>query len=114
MYGDRDIAKLLSAACHARWPGRHIAGLAEKLDCSKAAAAFWLSARRRMPAKKMDEFADSLRQTADALNAFARGIAECAEQLRLRGRRPRGFQLLKEDGTDRRWRGGKGKTRRSA
>jgi hypothetical protein len=113
MYSDRDIARLISAACHSRWPGRHIAGLAEKLDCSKTAVAFWLSGRRRMPAKKMDEFAESLRWSADALNGFARGIADAAERVRLRGRRPRGFQLLKEDGTDRRWRGGRGKNRRS-
>ena len=114
MYSDHDIARLLSEACRARWPGRHIAGLAVKLDCSKSAVTHWLSGRRRMPAEKMTEFAESLRQSADVLNGFARGIAEAAEQVRLRGRRPRGFQLLKEDGTDRRWRGGKGQTRRSA
>jgi len=109
MSTDREIARLLTAACHTRWPGRHVAGLAEKLDCSKATVASWLSGRRNMPAEKMSEFAESLRQSAGALNDLARGIAGAAVQVRLRGRRPRGFQLLKEDGTDRRWRGGRGK-----
>jgi hypothetical protein len=113
MYSDHDIARLISEACHARWPGRHIAGLAEKLDCSKAATAFWLSGRRNMPAEKMTEFAEYLRESAEVLKDLALGIGGAAEQVRLRGRRPRGFQLLKEDGTDRRWRGGKGKTRYS-
>ena len=111
MYSDHDIAKLLGAACHARWPGRHVAGLAKQLDCSKTAVAFWISGRRKMPPNKMGEFAQSLRESADVLNGFARGIDEAAEQVRLRGRRPRGFQLLKDDGTDRRWRGGRGKKR---
>ena len=59
MYSDHDIARLLSEACHSRWPGRHIAGPAEKFGWSKTTVAFWLSARRRMPAKKMDEFAET-------------------------------------------------------
>ena len=113
---DCDIAWLLSEACHTRWPGRHIAGPAEKFGYSKTAVAFWLSGRRRMPAKKMTEFADSLRETADVLTGFAGGIADAADQVRLRGRRARGFQMVKDwDGTgvenDRRWRGGKGKKR---
>jgi hypothetical protein len=119
MYSDRDIARLLSEACHARWPGRHIAGPAEKFGWSKASVANWHTARRRMPAKKMADFATSLRETADVLNGLAGGIAEAAEQLRLRGRRPRGFQKVQDwDGTgiecDRRWRGGRGKKRGTA
>ena len=119
MYSDHDIARLISEACHARWPGRHIAGLAEKLGCSKTAVAFWHSGRRRMPPKRMDEFAESLRWSADVLNGLARGIADAADRVRLRGRRARGFQKVQDwDGTgiefDRRWRGGKGKKRGAA
>jgi hypothetical protein len=113
MYHDRDIARLLAEACHARWPGRHLAGLAEQLCCSKSAATHWVSGGR-MPAKKMVEFAESLRWSAGALADLARGIDGAAEQVRLRGRQARGFQKVQDwDGTgvesDRRWRGGRGK-----
>jgi hypothetical protein len=114
MYSDRDIATLISEACHNRWPGRHIAGLAEKFRCSKAAVAFWHSGRRQMPPAKMAELAASLRESAEVLNGFARGLDEAANQVR--GRRARGFQKVQDwDGTgiecDRRWRGGRGRKR---
>lgn len=114
MYGDQDIARLVSEACNARWPGRHIAGPAENFGCSKAAVTSWLSGRRRMPAEKMSGLAASFRESAYALIEFARGIDEAADQVRLRGRRARGFQKVQDwDGTgiesDRRWRGGRGK-----
>jgi hypothetical protein len=53
------------------------------------------------------------------LSGLARGIADAADRVRLRGRRARGFQKVQDwDGTgiesDRRWRGGRGKRRGTA
>ncbi len=114
MFDDRNTLRLIKEACHALWPGRHIAGPAEELGCSKAAVASWLSGRRHMPAEKMANLAASCVERTDLLRDLAGGIAYAAEQARTRGRRPRGFQVVKDwDGTgtmcDRRWRGGKGK-----
>ena len=116
MFDDRSTARLIAAACHARWPGRHIAGAAELMECSKTAVAFWLSGRRRMSAAKMTKLATSLIESSDLLRDLARGIAFAAEKARGRGRRRRGFEIVKDwDGrgivSDRRWRQGRSKKR---
>ena len=65
---------------------------------SKAAVAFWLSGRRRMSAKEMADFAASLRESADVLNGLPAGIADAADQVRIRGHRARGFQKVQDWG----------------
>lgn len=114
MYNDRDIARLLRVACNARWAGRCVAGPAEQFGWPKDTVASWLSGRRRMPADKMAKLAKSLLDHPEPLRGFGEGLAYAAEKARARGRRARGFQIVKDwDGTgfmtDRRWRGGRGK-----
>jgi hypothetical protein len=104
-----DAVGVLRGACHCRWPGRHIAGLAWLLKCSKSAAAKHLAGQRRMQPRALERLAETLHRDGYELLAAAKAVAYIAQQSSAQPRRPRGFQLLSEGGTDGRWRGGRPK-----
>jgi hypothetical protein len=115
MSGDRDTV-LLRRACRMRWPGRHVAGLAQLTRRSKATAASWLSGRRGMPVKTMDVLARVLCDDGSCLIDIGNDVARVATLKRAQPRRARGFQVVKDwDGTgiasDRRWRRGRSRKR---
>jgi hypothetical protein len=94
---------------HAVLPGRHMAGLAWLLRCSKSSAAKQLAGQRRMQPLALERLAETLRRDGYELLAAAKDVAYIAQQLSAQPRRPHGFQLLSENGTDGRWRGGRPK-----
>src|SRR6516165_8783150 len=90
----------LRHACRCRWPGRHIAGLAWLLRCSKSSAAKYLAGQRRMQPRALEQFSETLRRDGCEILTAANDVAHIARQLSAQPRRPRGFQLLSEDKTD--------------
>lgn len=111
-YGTGPIFNAVGAlrdACRSRWPGRHIAGLAGLLGCSKSSAAKYLAGDRRMQAAALDQLAEALRRDGCEIVNAADSVAFIARQLRAQPRLPRGFQLLSGTGPDGRWRGGRPK-----
>jgi hypothetical protein len=104
-----DAVGALRHACRCRWPGRHIAGLAWLLRCSKSSAAKYLAGQRRMQPRALEQLSETLRHDGFELLTAAKDVAYIARQLSAQPRRPRGFQLLSEEKTDGRWRGGRPK-----
>jgi len=106
---------LLREACRARWPGRHVAGLAQRLpQVKKPTVAAWLSGRCQPPMEAMYLLAGVLRQDSFYFGHIAEELEKAAKLKATQRRRPRGFEIVKDwDGTgiitDRRWRGGRGR-----
>jgi hypothetical protein len=109
----RDLTTLLlRQACRLRWPGRHVAELANLTKRPKGTAASWLAGRRGMPAPEMQLLANVLRDAGRELASVGAVVSHSAELKRSQGRRARGFQVVKDwDGTgimrDARWHGGR-------
>ena len=109
---------LIRQACRMRWPGRHVAGLAQLLRRPKPTVASWLAGRRQMPASEMLALAEVLRTDGQFLIGIASNVLHAAEIKQARPRHARGFQVIKErDGPgsmprDARWRGGRPKRNR--
>src|SRR5215470_14326257 len=99
----------LCHACRCRWPGRHIAGLAWLLRCSKSSAAKYLAGQRRMQPWALERLSETLRRDGCEILTASNSVAYIARQLSAQPRQPRGFQLLSEEKTDGRWRGGRPK-----
>ena len=74
------IQVLLRQACRVRWPGRHVAGLAQLMKRPKATVSSWLSGRRRMPAQAMELFAEVLRREGHLFIGIADDVAHAARQ----------------------------------
>jgi len=104
-----DAVGALRHACRCRWPGRHIAGLAWLLRCSKSSAAKYLAGQRRMQPRALEQLSETLRHDGCEILTASNDVAYIARQLSTQPRRPRGFQLLSEEKTDGRWRGGRPK-----
>jgi len=94
------------------WPGRHNAGLASALGVPVPTAKSWISAARRMPARRMLELQDFLqREAAIAVSLQSHLEFEIAREFQ-RFKPRRGFFVVKDwDGTgtrtNRQWRGGR-------
>lgn len=115
MFGDT-ATLLIKRACQLRWPGRHVAGLAQLTRRPKGTANSWISGRRQMPAGDIQLLADAFRHDGQKMLGMADELARVAEAKRFLPRRTRGFQIIKDwDGTgvprDARWRGGRLKGR---
>jgi hypothetical protein len=104
-----DAVGALRHACRCRWPGRHIAGLAWLLQCSKSSAAKYLAGQRRMQPWALERLAKTLRCEGYEILTAAQDVAYIAQQLGAQSRRSYGFQLVSEAGTDGRWHGGRPK-----
>jgi len=57
----------------------------------------------------LEQLSETLRRDGCEIATAANDVAYIARQLSAQPRRPRGFQLLSEDKTDGRWRGGRPK-----
>jgi hypothetical protein len=60
-------------------------------------------------AKAMEQLSETLRHDGCEILTVSNSVAYIARQLSAQPRRPRGFQLLSEEKTDGRWRGGRPK-----